>query len=471
MGYRFRRTTLWLMGSLSVIAGVAVARIGWSLNADYVVACCIMLALRGWRRSWLSLFMIIVAGVGFGWWRGELYMQTLHRYQTWFYRPVTITAQAAEDGVYGQNTQLTFAAARICLPSGETVAGKMQISGFGLNAVFQGDDVQVTGKLYPSRGSTQARLSFAQLTLLHHHQSLASDTKRMFTAGLQSALPEPLASFALGLLIGQRATLPDDVKQALLMVGLTHIIAVSGYNLTIMLHASRGLLAHRSKRLATVLSLSLIFGFLALSGLCASIVRAAIVSVLSIWATYYGRTFKPLQLIMLAAAITAWANPFYLWGDASWYLSFLAFYGVLIVAPAFMTRLRRFRSSLVLSVAVESICAELMTLPYVLYAFGQMSFIALPANIAVVIFVPLAMLLSMIAGLAGMLVPNLAGWFAWPARLLLTYMLDIAHLFASLPHVFVQNVGLSMAWMLSFYGVILGLTLLARQRQKAAFLL
>src|SRR5665213_3079382 len=109
---------------------------------------------------------------------------------------------------------------------------------------------------------------------------------------MQSALPEPLAPFAMGLLVGQRATLPDDIKQDLLMVGLTHIIAVSGYNLTIILHASRRLLAKRSKRLSTFLSFGLIAIFLLLAGTSASIVRAAIVSMLSIVTSYYGRTMK-----------------------------------------------------------------------------------------------------------------------------------------------------------------------------------
>ena len=81
------------------------------------------------------------------------------------------------------------------------------------------------------------------------------------------------------------ATLPPDVKDALLMVGLTHIIAVLGYNLTIILRASKNLLASRSKRLSTILSLGLIIVFLLITGFSASIVRAAVVSALSSYAS------------------------------------------------------------------------------------------------------------------------------------------------------------------------------------------
>jgi len=411
-----------------------------------------------WTLLWVLLF-----GLSLGWWRGSVYMMRLAAYEPLYFQKVTITAQATEDAVYGKNSQLSFDTHNVRLSDGQSLAGRIELSGFGLNAAYQGDIVQATGKLYPAFGAYQGRISFAKLTILSHHPTLIADVRRRFTAGVQSALLEPLAPFAMALLISQRATLPANIKQDLLMVGLTHIIAVSGYNLTIMLDASKRLLGKRSKRLSTLLSLGLMAIFLLLAGASASIARAAIVSTLSIVAGYYGRSFKPLNLIALAAALTAWANPFYIWSDTSWYLSFLAFFGVMVLAPLLATRFRtRWQNSLVAMVALESICAEAMTLPFVLHTFGQMSFIGLPANVLVVTLVPLAMLLSTVAGLAGMLAGNLAGWFAWPARLLLTYMLDVAHLLARLPHIFVQHLGFSIPQMVSMYVVAMALVFALR---------
>jgi competence protein ComEC len=284
---------------------------------------------------------------------------------------------------------------------------------------------------------------------------MVPELRRRFVAGMQSALPEPLASFGMGLLIGQRANLSDEVYQSLLMVGLVHIIAVSGYNLTIILRASKGLLSKYSRRLSLLLAFALIGVFLLFAGASASIVRAAIVSILSLLAAYYGRSVKPLVLIILAAAITAWANPYYVWTDVSWYLSFLAFFGVMIVAPMMLVRMpKQWQSSLVLTVALESLCAELMTLPYILHIFGQMSFIGLVTNVLVVALVPLAMLLCLVAGLAGMLVPAIAGWLAWPAVLLLTYMLDVATMLSHIPHIFAQGLTFSLAELLLVYSLL-----------------
>ena len=427
-----------LLLCLSILGGIGAAHFGLAPNIGWCFAAVVFLIMCWRRRTLATLIVAVLFGLCLGGWRGSIYMQKLAAYEPWQYRKITVAVTAKDDAVYDKHKQLSFNAKDITMPDGQRLAGQIQISGFGENAVFQGDDVLATGKLYPGYGAYQACMSFAMLNMTGHHPTPVSDIRRRFTAGMQSALPEPLAPFAMGLLVGQRATLPDEVKQDLLMVGLTHIIAVSGYNLTIILQASRRLLAKSSKRLSTLLSFGLIGIFLLLAGTSASIVRAAIVSTLSIVTTYYGRTMKPLNLLALAAAITAWANPFYVWSDLSWYLSFLAFYGVMIVSPLIQARWPgRWHQSLIGGVALESVCAEAMSLPFVLYIFGQMSLIGLPANVLVVTVVPLAMLLGLVAGLAGMVGGTLAGWLAWPASVLLNYMLDIAHLMSHIPHVFI----------------------------------
>jgi competence protein ComEC len=446
---------LWL----SILGGVGLAHVGYVPNGIWCFLVAVFLLVSWRKQKVVTLLLVVFFGLSLGLWRGAIYMQKLAAYEPWQYRKITITARAGEDAIYGKTKQLSFTANNVALEDGQKLAGKIQLSGFGENAVFQGDEVTATGKLYPGYGAYQGRMSFAVLGVTAHHPSLVSDIRRRFTAGMQTALPEPLAPFAMGLLVGQRATLPAEVKQDLLMVGLTHIIAVSGYNLTIILHASRRLMGKRSKRISTFLSFGLIGVFLLLAGASASIVRAAIVSMLSIVTSYYGRDMKPLNLLALAAAITAWANPFYIWSDLSWYLSFLAFYGVMVVSPLVQARWPgRWHQSLVGGVALESVCAEAMSLPFVLYIFGQMSLIGLPANVLVVALVPLAMLLGLVAGLAGMFAGAAAGWFAWPAYLLLNYMLDIAHIMARLPHVFIQNRSLPLAAMLGLYGLVILVT-------------
>lgn len=456
LSWRFRQTTLVFWLCLAFLAGIGLAHTGRLADGTWaVLALGLFLAVARKKSTW-TLLCIVLFGLSLGWWRGSVYMQHLARYDDYFGSKVTIVATAGQDATYDKHKQLTFDAHNVLIQqTGERLTGKVGISGFGVPAVFAGDTVQVSGKLYPSRGSYQAKLSFGAIDVAERGNGIIAELRRRFVAGMQSALPEPLASFGMGLLIGQRANLPDQVYNSLLMVGLVHIIAVSGYNLTIILRAVKGLLSKYSRRMSLLLAFALIGVFLLFAGASASIVRAAMVSVLSLLAAYYGRNVKPLVLIMLAAAITAWLNPFYVWTDISWYLSFLAFFGVMIVAPMVLVRLpKRLHTSLIVTVALESLCAELMTLPYILHVFGQVSFIGLLANVLVVALVPLAMLLCLVAGLAGMLLPAVVGWLAWPARLLLTYMLDIADVLSRIPHVFVQGLTFSLAELLLVYAVV-----------------
>lgn len=349
----------------------------------------------------------------------------------------------------------------------QRVPGTIKVAGFGATMVYKGDHLQVRGKLYPTRGASQASIGYAQLKVVGADASIVDTVRRKFAAGMQSALPEPLASFGLGLLVGQRNTLPAEVSQTLLMVGLTHIIAVSGYNLTILLEASRRVIGERSKRLSLGLALALIALFLLFAGSSASIVRAAVISVLSLSAWYYGRTIRPLLLIAAAAVITTYANPVYLYSDISWYLSFLAFFGVLVIAPEVTVRLYRARApSFIAQMVIASLCAEIMTIPIIMYIFGQVSMVSIVANLLVSAFIPLAMLLSLFAGIAGMLFTSVAGWVAWPAVLVLTYMLDVAHLLSQVPHVFVQNQYLSVVDMAGCYAGVVGLLVVMQRGNR-----
>ncbi|SRR6266568_583761 len=467
--HRFRRPTLTVMFCGALLLGIACAREPWLGWTRGLIVLAVFVVATAWRQTGYTLLALVLTAFGLGVCRGSLYATKVQAYNGLMRQKVVLIGRAQVDAVYGSREQLSFsmASVRVVQPYHKQLVGTITVSGFGAPAVFRGDDIQVSGKLYPTLGGNQAQVSFAELQMLSRHATWIDTVRQRFVAGMQSALPEPAASFGLGLLIGQRNTLPAAVSQQLTMVGLTHIIAVSGYNLTIMLQVARRLFGKRSKFQATASFVTLIGLFVLLTGSSPSIVRAAIVSLVSIAAWYYGRDVRPLVLLLLAAAITAFANPLYLWGNVSWYLSFLAFAGVLLLAPLIAKRFLPGREpGIILAILVESLCAEALTVPYVLHTFRQLSLVALPANLLIVPLVPLAMLLSLAAGLAGMLAPAIAGWLALPAQYLLTYMLDATHLLSRVPHAFVQHVGFSLEQMLISYGIIVCVGLILSHRPQ-----
>jgi competence protein ComEC len=453
---QFRRTTVIIAMLAAFLAGLGLARTRYKVSLEFVWLSLLLCAVTFRRRSVALLISFTALGLSLGWWRGSAYLGKLTPYHELIKRPVIVTGRADTDGVYTTGSQLGFDLANVKVqdPVQQRLVGKIGVKGFGEYAVYRGDTVQVEGKLYPTRGARQASISFAQIKVLRRSGSPVESIRRHYQSGMFSALPEPLASFALGLLIGQRSTLPQSVSDQLTTVGLTHIVAVSGYNLTIIMGTVYLLLRQRSKYQSTVISLALIGLFLLFAGFSASIVRAAIVSMLSIAAAYYGRTFRPLVLILLAACVTAGWFPLYLWSDLGWYLSFLAFFGVLVLAPLLIKRIYKGKQpQLLAAVIIETLCAQIMTLPLIMYIFGNISLISLPANVLIVPLVPLGMAVAFAAGLGGMLTPFISGWIAWPARVLLTYMLDVIGLLAQVPHALSHRT-LSAAYMLVLYAVV-----------------
>lgn len=454
---RFRRTTVIILGLAAFLVGLGFARTKLNLTGFWLLISAVVALISIRKMRWVATVAVLIFGFLLGWWRGQAYMQKLSAYTKVYGHSVVIYGTADNDAIYTNNSQLTFDLInlQVIKPNNLNLVGKLGIKGFGPNAIYRGDKLQVEGKLYQTRGAKQGGISFAQIKVLASANSPIDDTRRSFQAGMQSALPEPMASFGLGLLIGQRNTLPDKTTKQLTIVGLTHIVAISGYNLTIIIRAVRRLLKKRSKYQSTILSLSLIGLFILIAGSSPSINRAAIVSLLSLAAWYYGRSIKPVLIILLAAVLTAGIYPIYLWSDIGWYLSFLAFFGILVISPLIMHRIYKLKKpSILTALIIDSFAAQIMTIPLIMYIFKEVSIIALATNVLLVPLVPLAMLLALMAGLSGALLPAVAGWFSWPARILLTYMLDMISLMSRVPHALAQQI-LKLWQMLTLYGFVM----------------
>lgn len=443
---------------LAFLLGLVLARRIALVSLPVCSLCAVGIVLATPRKGIVPTICAGVACGVLGICRGSLFMSHLADYQSLFRKPQVFTAIAENDAIYGKQGQLSFDVNHI-KTSQQKLVGKIRVEGLGAPMVYRGDELQISGSLSPTKGSAQARVSFAKLAVVGRGHSPIDDFRRRFIAGLQSALPEPEASFGAGLLIGQRSTIPKEISDQLSVTGLTHLVAVSGYNLTIIIVAVRKILGKASKFQSTIAAAMLMLVFVLITGFSASIVRAALVSSLSLVAWYYGRRFKPLLLISFAAALTAGWNPYYLWSDIGWYLSFLAFFGVLLVAPYLVQLASRGRSPKTVGALLgETISAQALTLPIIMYIFGRVSLIGLVANALVVPLVPLAMLLTLFAGIGGMF-GSVGGWIAWPASFLLTYMIDITGIFSRFPHAAVQHT-ISLATMIMAYVAIAIFTLI-----------
>lgn len=433
-------TSLIIMVGLGgLLFGLWQARTGTVANPTLMWIFLASLPLIILKRPW-CLIIVVAACFYIGLYRGQQTYRGLLGYQEVANQKVEVSGIVANDPAYTDTGQQEFNISHVRIGD-KNLPGKLRIRGFGgaLN-IKRGDRIQATGKLREGFGSYQGSISYAELAVLERESSWLERLRLRFFASVYSAIPEPQASLGLGFLAGTRSLLPDSMTDTLRIVGLTHIVAVSGYNLTILVRFARRVGASFSKRLAAIMAVLLVVGFLAIAGDSPSITRAAVVTAFSLAAWYCGRKVSPVMLLLLSSAITAMVNPLYLWGDLGWWLSFLAFFGILIVAPILKARLfAKKKLNTLGEILLETTSAQLMTVPLIMVVFGELSLISIVANAIVLPLVPLTMLATFATGLIGMFSPLAANLLAWPARLSLSFITEIVDLLARPSWAFVEK--------------------------------
>ncbi|PLS80584.1 hypothetical protein CYG49_04935 [Candidatus Saccharibacteria bacterium] len=427
---KVQRKTLVCLWSIGVLMGLAAVKldvtsegIGWWFIAG-------LLLIAALRRTPNAVLLVLISGLLVGNLQGSRVAQDVALYDLFMGQKVTLVGTVSEDPTYGERGERIFYASDVAI-SGKSLPGKVRISTLSAVTIGRGDAIVAQGRVKPGFGPYQARISYASILEHAESQSLILRVRDSFASGVRNAIPEPSASLGLGFLLGLKSGLPDDLADDLRTLGLTHIIVASGYNLTILIRLARRSLAPISKYQAFVCSLTLMAGFVAVTGVSPSMARAAFVTSLALTAWYYGRRIHPVLLLLFAAAITALINPLYIWSDMGWYLSFFAFAGVLIVAPLIMHLIYgRNEPSFIGQITIETLAAQLMTLPLIMFVFGVFSPLSLLANILIVPLIPLAMLGTFVAGVVGIFLPYVASWFGLLPSAIIWYMISISQILA-----------------------------------------
>ena len=124
----------------------------------------------------------------------------------------------------------------------------------------------------------------------------------------QSLGDNDLANLALGFLMGEKS-LSAHLKEQLKNVGLSHIVVASGFCLSILVNFAKKTVGKISRFAGYFFAFILIAFFISITGFSASLVRAGIVSALSLFAGYFGRRFHPGRLLVYATTISVLVRP------------------------------------------------------------------------------------------------------------------------------------------------------------------
>ena len=259
--------------------------------------------------------------------------------------------------------------------------------------------------------------------------------KHKFMQSLSQLLPEPQNAFALGLLLGLKRALPEGLKNALIVTGVSHIVVISGYNISIIVRTLLKSSAWWGRRLAFLLSLAVVLGFVIMTGAEASVVRAAIMGGVLILALSFHRLYQSVNALVFVGALMIAQNPKILAFDIGFQLSFLATLGLVLVADRIEPKLKLVPNILAFRTNLAStLAAQIFTLPLLIIYFDKLSLISPLVNILVLWAVPYAMFFIFAAGLAGLIFLPLAKFLVLPAWALLTFFIKTVELFSRLPY-------------------------------------
>lgn len=299
--------------------------------------------------------------------------------------------------------------------------------------ITRGDKITIKGSL--SEGFGPYIGSFYRPKLVQISESTVQNpalvTRDRFSNLIRRHIPSPEVDLALGYLLGARRALPASLIETLRFTGLTHIVVASGYNLSVLVGLSRKLFGRLSRFAALLGSALLIVCFIAITGLSPSMSRAGLVSGLSLIAWYFGRRWHPARILLLAAAITLTVNPYYI-VDLGWLLSFASFAGVILVGPLLTKYFYgQTKPNFIAATVLETIAAQLVCLPILIFFFGNIAIISVVPNILVLPTIPYTMLLTFLTGVFSFL-PFMASIIGSITQLLLHYQLTIINFFGSL---------------------------------------
>src|SRR5688572_24027237 len=383
---------------------------------------------------------------------------------------------------------------RVSVKAVDTGDGDLSASGIILvrasnNQTFHyGENIRLRGKLQtPPENEDFSYRDYLAAQHVHSYMSTAEVTvlpgnggnplsvalygiKDRALTNIYRMFPDPESSLMAGILLGVDTGLTRELQDAFKNTGTAHIIAISGFNISIIAGIFFAFFSRFfGERRGAVIAILVIALYTIIVGADAAVVRAAIMGSLALFAKQVGRRqFALNTLLAVALMMTLW-NPLFVW-DVGFQLSFFATLGLILYADPFSKFANRLITKYFPSSAAErsaelfsefvllTLAAQLTTIPIMAYHFQRISLVSfianpfiLPAQPAVMIIGGLALLLSLVWLPLG----QIAAWVVWP---FVVYTIRMVELFDRVPHGTIFLGKFSIWFVILFYVVLFSVT-------------
>lgn len=409
-----------------------------------------------WRNIWCRasgfIFMVMVLSV---WLAGYKVPDNLSSY---FGRPVEFKAVIADDPVPSDKS-LRFSA-QLSEVEGEIKHGRVMVTLPRYPVYKYGDELVLSGKLAPVsefniKANAAAETVFPKILAYEPgHGSLFKELlyklKTSMLGVISRILPEPESALLGGILLGTR-DFSDELSEDFRTTGTAHIVAISGFNVTIVAGIFDAMLRRFGRKVSFYGSLLGILGLVIITGAQASVVRAGIMGAFILLAQRAGRMYASVNALLLTGCLMLIQNPKLLQFDLGFQLSFAALAGLLFVQPKLDSAFPKFPLKVHL---FPTIAAQITTTPLLLYNFGNFSFVSILANLLVLPLIPWAMLVGSVSVIVGFVISSAGIWLGAASWFVLTYIIRTIQICADLPGAAVSGIKFPLFAAILYYLIL-----------------
>lgn len=486
-----------------------LAKFGFSYAAFLLVASLLGAGTLVW--CFPALLLLLGAGVTFKTLRGNrtfwciasaavLALSSFFLYTQFVYRPavrlnnVTAELRAKVEDVSRQTSGYRYELTALqvdgadCPAFGVTLYSQEDLFatyGDGLTAIVDFSETEAAegaalGDYYKSHGIfLTAELTDGSARINPGAYYSVNDAFRSFRdsliASLERSMPEASAKVAAGMLLGGTTNLEEADRVTFSRAGISHLFSVSGLHLTIVIQFFLVFLSlcRVPKRAATIAGLCAAFGFVALAGFTASVMRSGIMLAILMLGELFRRRSNGLNSLGLACLFITFSDPYSMY-DVGFLLSVSATLGILLFARRIQDRISGFlriqsRSGReIVSLFAVSLAATAGTIPVSLLTFQEVSVVGLLVNPVINLFVSLVMFAGFATAFLGLvpLFEPLAAVSGAVCNWAVTAISRGAELAVELPFAYLPiGYGFVKSWLV-LTAVIIGLCVLFRRRRK-----
>ncbi|MFA4871494.1 MAG: ComEC/Rec2 family competence protein [Patescibacteria group bacterium] len=470
------------------MAGVAISN--FFKIGDFIIFCLVLfliiLLIIFWQNKNWRLIILWGVFLFLGIWRFQIGLPDYNEAgQIYHYnnQPLKFSGIIANIDERISNQKLTIKAEKLI--NGQKIKGKVLITTGLYPKYHYGDRLEIDCQLkkpenfqdfdyekYLARYDIYSICRFARISLLPltkgevgrglNNAAIKSNRailtfKNKLLDGLSQAINEPQASILQAMILGNRGGIPRELLDKFSNSGISHIIAISGMNITIIVFLFMQVLINLGviRQKAFWLASAGILIFVLMIGDQASALRAAIMGIVVLYAQKIGRLNNSLNAVIFAASLMLLINPKLLLSDVGFQLSFMAILGLLYLPPIFEKYFAKISDrGQIKTMAITTISAQIMTLPLIIFYFHKLSLVSVFTNALILPLVPFLTiwgLTNAAASLFSLWLGQVMGFVSW---LGVGYILRIVEWSLKIPFAYLENFYINILALAGLYGLI-----------------